>query len=370
MVKKVSFWLLSALFFSLGVAVTASEAARIKDIAYFKGGRSNQLLGYGLIVGLDGTGDKDKTQFTVSTLANLLDNMRIKVDPKDIRVKNVAAVMVTANFSPFMKNGSRIDCQVSSVGDAKSLQGGTLLMTPLHGPDGQVYAVAQGPIALGGFKAGGQSGSKVEKNHPTVGLISEGAIVEKEVPSHFQDGRQMQLSLRTPDFTTATKMAHSINSAMGGGYAQAMDAGTVKIETPPIYENRTIELISQVENLQVQPEMIAKVVVSERTGTVVMGENVRISPVAIAHGSLTVQVTETPTASQPLPFSQGKTVVLPDTQIQVQEEKGSLHLVGGNSTIAQLVKGLNSIGVTPRDLITILQTIKAAGALQAELEII
>lgn len=370
MVKKISICLLSTLVLNCWFAVAASEAARIKDIAYFKGGRANQLFGYGLVVGLDGTGDKDKTQFTNSTLANLLDNMRIKVEAKDIKVKNVAAVMVTANFSPFMKNGSRIDCQVSSLGDAKSLQGGTLLMTPLQGPDGQIYAVAQGPIALGGFKASGQSGSKVEKNHPTVGYISEGALVEKEIPSHFQDGRQMQLSLRSPDFTTAMKMAQTINSAMGGGYAQAVDAGTVKIEAPPLYENRTIELFSQIENLQVQPEAVAKVVVSERTGTVVMGANVHISTVAIAHGNLTVQVTETPTASQPLPFSQGKTVVLPDSQIQVQEGKGSLHLVGGNTTIAQLVKGLNSIGVTPRDLITILQTIKAAGALHAELEII
>ncbi len=370
MVHKLWFSFLTALLLITGFAVTAVDAARIKDIAYFKGGRANQLMGYGLVVGLDGTGDKDKTQFTNSTLANLLDNMRIKVEPKDVKVKNVAAVIVTANFSPFMKNGSRIDCQVSSVGDAKSLQGGTLLMTPMQGPDGQIYAVAQGPIALGGFKTSGQSGSKVEKNHPTVGLISEGALVEREIPSNFGDSHQMQLSLRAPDFTTAMKMAQTINSAMGGSYAQAMDAGTIKLETPPLYENRPIEMISQIENLQVQPEMIAKVVVSERTGTVVMGANVHISPVAIAHGSLTVQVTETPTASQPLPFSQGRTVVLPDTQIQVQEEKGSLHLVGGNTTIAQLVKGLNSIGVTPRDLITILQTIKAAGALQAELEII
>jgi flagellar P-ring protein FlgI len=370
MFKKVSFWFLSALLLSNWLAVAGSHAARIKDIAYFKGSRSNQLLGYGLIVGLDGTGDKDKTQFTVSTLANLLDNMRIKVEPKDVKVKNVAAVMVTANFSPYIKNGSRIDCQVSSVGDAKSLQGGTLLMTALQGPDGQIYAVAQGPIALGGFKASGQSGSKIEKNHPTVGFITEGAIVEREIPSHLEGSRQMQLSLRTPDFTTAIKMAQTINSAMGGSYAQAMDAGTIKVETPSLYENRAVEMISHIENLQVQPEMIAKVVVSERTGTVVMGENVRISPIAIAHGSLTIQVTETPTASQPLPFSQGKTVVLPDTQIQVQEGKGSLNVIGGNTNIAQLVKGLNSIGVTPRDLITILQTIKAAGALQAELEII
>ena len=370
MSKKVLLWSLSALLLISWFAPINSDAARIKDIAYFKGGRANQLMGYGLVVGLDGTGDKDKTQFTVSTLANLLDNMRIKVDPKAIKVKNVAAVMVTANFSPFMKNGSRIDCQVSSTGDAKSLQGGTLLMTPLQGADGQIYAVAQGPIAVGGFKAGGASGSKVEKNHPTVGIITEGGLVEREIPSHLEDAKQMQLSLRAPDFTTALKMAQAINSAGGGISAQAIDAGTVKLEGPPQFENRAIEMISHIENLQVQPETIAKVVVSERTGTVVMGANVHISPVAIAHGNLTVQVTETPTASQPLPFSRGRTVVLPDTQIEVQEEKGSLHLIGGNTTIAQLVKGLNSIGVTPRDLITILQTIKAAGALQAELEII
>jgi flagellar P-ring protein precursor FlgI len=352
------------------VSVTNSLAARIKDIAYFKGGRLNQLIGYGLIVGLAGTGDKDKTQFTVTTLANLLDNMRIKVDATQIKVKNVAAVMVTSNFSPFLKNGSRIDCQVSSLGDATSLQGGTLLMTPLQGPDGQVYAVAQGPITLGGFRASGASGSKVEKNHPTAGFISEGAVVEREVPSQLADSRLMQLALRTPDFTTAIRMAQTVNSALGGSYAEAVDAGTIKLETPPLFENRIVEMISHIENLQVQPEMIAKVIINERTGTVVMGEHVRITPVAIAHGNLTVQITETPTASQPLPFSRGKTVVLPDTQIQVQEAKGSLHIVGGGVTIAQLVKGLNSMGVTPRDLITILQAIKAAGAMQAEIEII
>jgi flagellar P-ring protein FlgI len=370
MFKKVCIGFVTALLVSNCFPATSSVAARIKDIAYFKGGRSNQLIGYGLVVGLDGTGDKDQTKFTNSTLANLLDNMRIKVDPTQIKVKNVAAVMVTANFSPFLRNGNKIDCQVSSVGDAKSLQGGTLLMTPLQGPDNQIYAVAQGPIVIGGYRFSGSSGSKVEKNHPTVGLISEGAIVEREIPSHLGDSGQMQLALRTPDFTTALKMTQTINSALGGSYAQAMDAGTIKLETPPLFENRNIEMISQIENLQVQPEMIAKIIVNERTGTVVMGEHVRISPVAIAHGNLTVQVTETPTASQPLPFSQGKTVVLPDTQIQVQEAKAALRMVGGYATIAQLVKGLNSIGVTPRDLISILQAIKAAGALQADLEII
>jgi flagellar P-ring protein precursor FlgI len=370
MIKKIFIGLAIALLMSNWFPVTSSEGARIKDIAYFKGGRTNQLIGYGLIVGLDGTGDKDQTRFTNTTLSNLLDNMRIKVDPLAIKVKNVAAVMVTANLSPFLRNGSRIDCQVSSVGDAKSLQGGTLLMTPLQGPDSQIYAVAQGPIVLGGYRYSGASGSKVEKNHPTVGLISEGAIVEREIPSHLGESNQMQLSLKTPDFTTAIKMAQTINSAMGGSFAHALDAGTIKLETPPLFENRSIEMISQIENLQVQPEQIAKVIVNERTGTVVMGANVRISPVAVAHGNLTVQVTETPTASQPLPFSRGQTVVLPDTQINVQEQKAALRMVGGETTIAQLVKGLNAIGVTPRDLISILQSIRASGALQADLEII
>jgi flagellar P-ring protein precursor FlgI len=370
MYKKVRFCFLIALLLSNGLAATCSHAARIKDLAYFKGGRINQLIGYGLVVGLDGTGDKDQTKFTNSSLANLLDNMRIKIDPTQIKVKNVAAVMVTANFSPFLRNGSRIDCQVSSIGDAKSLQGGTLLMTPLQGPDNQIYAVAQGPIVIGGYRFSGSSGTKVEKNHPTVGLISEGAIVEREVPSQLSESRQMQLALRTPDFTTALKMAQSINSALGGGCAQALDAGTIKLEIPSHFENRTIEMIGQIENLQVQPEMVARIIVNERTGTIVMGEHVRITPVAVAHGNLTVQVTETPTVSQPLPFSQGRTVEVPDTQIEVQEAKGALRLIKGNATISQLVKGLNSIGVTPRDLISILQAIKAAGALQADLEII
>lgn len=370
MKKRIALVCFIFLLISFGVLTAPVHSARIKDIAYFKGGRSNQLIGYGLVVGLDGTGDKDKTEFTRTTLANLLDNMRIHVDPKDMKVKNVAAVMVTANFSPFLRNGSRIDVQVSSIGDAKSLQGGTLLMTPLQGPDGQVYAVAQGPISLGGFSFGGASGSSVQKNHPTVGFISEGALVEREIPAHFVSAQKLELALKAPDFTTAMKTAQSINQALGSGTAEAVDAGTVRIDMAGESESRRIALISQIENLQVQPETIAKVVINERTGTIVMGEHVRISPVAVAHGNLTVQVTETPSVSQPLPFSQGQTAVVPQSTIEVQEGKGYLHLIKGGNTIAQLVKGLNSMGVTPRDLITILQAIRAAGALQAELEII
>jgi flagellar P-ring protein precursor FlgI len=345
------------------------EAARIKDIAYFVGNRSNQLIGYGLVVGLNGTGDKDKTQFTVNTLANLLDNMGIHVDPKDVKVKNVAAVMVTSNLPPFARNGSKIDAQVSSTGDAKSIQGGTLLMTPLQGPDGKIYAVAQGPISTGGFSASGQSGGGVEKNFPTAGYLSGGVIVEQEVPNQCRNAEQLDLVLKTPDFSTAAKAARCINLALGGAYANALDAGTIKLQVPPGYGNGMVQMISEVESIQLEPEVVAKIIINERTGTVVMGENVRISPVAIAHGNLTVQVTEKPTVSQPLPLSQGQTTVVPQTKVEVQEGKGSLNVVGGATSITQLVKGLNSMGVTPRDLITILQAIKAAGAVQAELEI-
>jgi flagellar P-ring protein FlgI len=361
---------LSGLLVTLTLCLAGTaQATRIKDVGSFVGNRSNQLIGYGLVVGLNGTGDKDKTQFTLSTLANLLDNMGIHVDPKLIKVKNVAAVIVTANFPPFLRSGSRIDVQVSSTGDATNLQGGTLLMTPLHGPDGQVYAVAQGPLTLGGFSAGGAGGS-VTKNHPTTGFISGGAMVEREVPNHFGEQDQLLFVLKNPDFSTALRAAQSINSAMGGTYAHAVDAASIRMDVPPQHASKLVEMISQMENLQVKPDAVAKVIVNERTGTVVMGENVRISPVAIAHGSLTVQIKEEPLVSQPQPLSRGETVVVPGTTVQVQEKKGSLAMIGSGVSISEVVKGLNSIGVTPRDLITILQAIKAAGALQADLEVI
>ena len=362
------------LFFCLGIALFSglqeSESARIKDVASFMGTASNSLIGYGLIVGLDGTGDKDKTQFTVNTLANLLDNMGIHVSPTDVKVKNVAAVMVTAKLPPFARIGSRLDVQVSSIGDAKNLQGGTLLMTPLQGPDGISYAVAQGPISTGGFSVSGQSGTSVQKNHPTVGFVSGGATVEKEVTVHLAGAPRLDLILKTPDFTTASKAAKEINQALGGSHARAVDATSIKIEVPSEYSEGIVELITRIENLNIQPDNVAKIVVNERTGTIVMGENVRISPVAIAHGSLTVQITEQPLVSQPLPFSKGETVVVPQTSITVQETKASLAVVGGGATIGEVIHGLNAIGATPKDLINILQTIKAAGALQADLEII
>ncbi len=348
----------------------SANATRIKDIASFLGSRSNSLIGYGLVVGLNNTGDNTNTLFTINSLANLLDNMGIHIDPTQAKIKNVAAVMVTAKLPPFARIGSRIDLEASSIGDAKSLEGGTLLMTPLKGPDGKVYAVAQGPISTGGFAVSGASGSSVQKNHPTVGFVSGGALVEKEVPVHYADLPAIDLVLKTPDFTTASRTAAAITSAMPGITAKAVDAGTVRLDVSPSERGELVSMITKIENLQVQPERTAKVVVNERTGTIVIGEDVRITPVAVAHGSLTVQITEKSNVSQPLPFSQGQTVTTPQTSIQVQEGKGALTVVGGGVTIGQVIQGLNAIGATPRDLINILQAIKAAGAMQAELELI
>ncbi len=347
-----------------------ANAARIKDMAYFLGARSNALVGYGLVVGLKNTGDTTtNTLFTMTTLANLLQNMGITVDPTQAKVKNVAAVMVTAKLPAFSRTGGRIDIEASSIGDATSIEGGTLLMTPLKGPDGKVYAVAQGPVSTGGFSASGASGSSVQKNFPTVGFVSGGALVEKEVPVQYAQLPALDLVLKVADFTTASKTADAICSGVPGVSAHAVDAGTVKIEVPPSQRSEMVALITQIENLEVQPDVIAKVVVNERTGTIVIGEHVRIAPVAVAHGSLTVQITEKPTVSQPLPFSKGTTTVVPQTSIQVQESKGHLAVVGGGVTIGQVIAGLNAIGATPRDLINILQTIKAAGAKDAELDI-
>ena len=360
----------AVVFLLIWGTVVSSHAVRIKDIASFRGTATNPLIGYGLVVGLNGTGDKDKTQFTVSTLANLLDNQGIHVDPILVKVKNVAAVMVTAKLPPFARVGTRLDVQVSSIGDAKSLEGGTLLMAPLLGPDGRTYAVVQGPISVGGFAAGGQSGSSVQKNHPTVGFISGGGTVEKELPGQYENVGVLDLVLKTPDFTTANKIVAGINKTMGGGCAKAVDAASIRLQVPSSHNDRLVEMMTQLENIEIQPEMVAKVVVNERTGTIVMGEKVRISPVAIAHGNLTVQVSEQSKVSQPLPLSNGQTVVTPESKVEVQEGKGALAVVGGGVTIGEVVHGINAIGATPRDLINILQAIKAAGALQAELDII
>jgi len=352
------------------LAASPAGAIRIKDMADIQGVRSNQLVGYGLVIGLDGTGDKQQTQFTIQSLASMLERLGVKVkDPTKIKVENVAAVMVTAVLPPFSRAGSRIDVMVSSVGDAESLQGGTLLLTPLRSANGEIYAVAQGPISIGGFAAA-SGGAAVQKNHPTVGKIANGALIEREVPHRLGDKREITLTLREPDFTTATRAVEVINRALEAQAARAGDAGTVIVELPLTEDIHFVEMVSIIERLEVRPDLPAKVVLNERTGTVVIGENVRISTVAVTHGGLSIQVKEEIEVSQPAPFGEGETVVVPQRELFVQEEGDNLSLIPARVNIGELVRALNALGVTPRDMIAILQAIKAAGALQAELEII
>ena len=349
-----------------------AHAVRIKDITDIKGVRENHLVGYGLVVGLEGTGDSDDSLFTIQSLASLLEKMGVTVQPEDIEdVENVAAVMVTTNLPPFAGLGSRIDVLVSSIGDAENLQGGTLLFTPLKGADGKVYAVAQGPVSTGGFAVSGNSGDQVQKNFPTVGRVVGGALVEKEIHSDFNEKDSLTLALHKPDFTTASRVAQAINRAFYSQLAQTDNAGSIRVSVPENYLGNTVQFVTMIESLGVTPDMVSKVVVNERTGTVVMGENVRIATVGIAHGNLSIQIDESQDVSQPLPFSRGgRTVVTPDTEIMVQEGKNPIFLVESGVSIGELVKALNALGVSPRDLIAIFQALKAAGALQAELEII
>jgi flagellar P-ring protein precursor FlgI len=354
------------------LAVTAElHAARIKDIAGFRGVRSNQLVGYGLVVGLAGSGDSDSTIFTVQSISSMLEKMGVTVKPEDIKVKNVAAVMVTAELPPFARVGSRLDALVNSIGDSKALQGGTLLMTPLKGADGQVYAVGQGAVSTGGFTVGANTGDKVQKNFTTVGRIVQGALVEKEIPFNLNQKDTLTLALHQPDFTTATRMAEAINAGLVENAAFAQDSGTVQIAVPPKYLGNIAQLIASVEVLSVTPDTISRVVINERTGTVIMGENVRISTVAIAHGNLSVEIKTSFNVSQPMPFSEtGRTAVTPDTQTSVKEGRAPIYVVPSGVSIGEVVKALNALGVSPRDLISIFQALKAAGALQADLEII
>jgi len=365
-IAKIGLVLLLILIFAI-----PSYAVRIKDIADIKGVRQNQLVGYGLVVGLDGTGDGKDSKFTFESMASMLEKMGVTVTAKDIeKVENVAAVMVTANLPPFVKMGSRIDVVVSSIGDAESLYGGTLLLTPLMASDGQVYSVAQGPIIIGGFSAGGAQ-AQVQKNFPTVGRVVDGALIEKEIPSDFSKGGLFSLSLHNPDFTTASRVAEAINIALSDyTLAKTHDAGSIEVTVPEKYSENIVGLITFIEGLQVAVDSTSKVVINERTGTVVMGNNVRISTIAIAHGNLSIEIKESEEVSQPLPFSQGETVIVPETEISVKEEKNKLLLLRSGASIGDVVRGLNSLGVSPRDLITIFQAIKAAGALQAKLEVI
>jgi flagellar P-ring protein precursor FlgI len=351
---------------------TTAQAVRLKDIATFEGVRPNQIIGYGLIVGLNGTGDKSGTTFTNQSLVNMLKRMGVTVPANQVRVKNVAAVMVTADLPPFVKPGSKIDVLVSSLGDSSSLQGGTLLTTPLKGVDGNVYAMAQGPLSVGGFAISGAAGGGAQKNHPTVGRIVQGATVEREVPIRWQGKTDMTIKLNMPDFTTASRAAEMIRQKLPDSNSRPIDASTIQFTVPQNYRENLAVMVAELEILDVQPDTVAKVIIDERTGTVVVGENVRISTVAIAHGNLSIQIKESQNVSQPGPFTgnQATTVVTPQTDIQVQEQTQQLLVVESGPTINDVVKAVNAIGATPRDLIMIFQAMKAAGALHAELEII
>lgn len=351
------------------VAAGAAQAARLKDMASIHGVRGNQLIGYGLVMGLNGTGDKAATTFTVQGLSNMLNRMGVKVSPDNVKVKNVAAVMVTAELPAFARAGSRIDVTLSSIGDSDSLAGGTLVMTPLRAVDGNIYAVAQGPVSVGGFTAGGQAAT-VSKNHPTVGRIPSGAVIERELTERFGENPRISINLRVPDFTVAARVAQSIQSEIPTLAPRAVDPSTIEI-TLPASGLENVALMARLENLEIEPDMSSKVVVDERTGTVVMGEGVRISTVAVASGALSISVTESADVSQALPFAPGgETVVVPSTDVTVGEQKAPLAVVRSGVSIGQVVSALNALGATPRDLIVILQAIEAAGALQAKLEII
>jgi len=348
----------------------AADAIRLKELSSIQGVRDNQVIGYGLVVGLNGTGDKSQAVFTTRSLAGMLTKMGIAVDPGAIRVKNVAAVMITADLPPFARSGSRLDATVSSIGDARSLEGGTLLVTPLYGTDGNIYALAQGALSVGGFSAGGDGGSGVVKNHPTVGRLVGGATVERELGYAIEGRTSFDVALAEPDFTTALRAVRALNRDFGAEVAHALDAGTLRVEVPEKYRDDVVGFVSRVEGVEVEPDAVAQVIINERTGTVVIGADVRIAKVAVSHGNLSVSIAVTNTVSQPAPFGQGETTPVQNTDVEAEEDEARLAIVEGGVTIEELVQGLNAMGVTPRNLIVILQSIKAAGALSADLEIL
>ncbi len=352
-------------------AEEAFASSRIKDIADFEGVRDNQLVGYGLVVGLNGTGDNIKSvDFAKESLISLLDQIGINARGGQIKAKNVAAVMVTANLPAFARQGSRIDVMVSAIGDAKNLQGGTLLATPLVGANGEVYALAQGQIAVGASAARGATQSVV-KGVPTSGRIASGAIVENEIPFKLDSLDNIRIALRNPDFTTSRRVADAINAMLGTTAAESVDPATVNLKVPYKYKGKIVDLMTKVEQLQVQPDQLARVVIDESSGIVVIGKDVKINRLAIAQGNLTIKITDIPFVSQPLPFSNGQTVSGFTSVVDINEGVDTkLSVLDTGVNLQELVDGLNALGVTPRDLISILQAIKASGALQAEIEVI
>lgn len=362
--------ILSTLALAFLATADANARSRIKDITEFEGVRDNMLVGYGLVVGLNGTGDSLRNStFTAQSLESMLERLGVSTRGKTINTKNVAAVMVTSTLPPFARQGARVDISVSALGDAKSLLGGTLLVTPLHGADGEVYAVGQGSLTVGGFAAEGDAESVV-KGVPTSARIANGAIVEREIGFELDQLESVKIALHNPDFTTAARIASAINSHLKAGIASARDSATVQLTVPPAYRHNISALLTDIEQLPVDPDQPAKVLIDEQSGIIVMGDDVRIDQVAVAQGNLTVRITETPLVSQPAPFSDGETAVVPRTQIQIDEgTDAKLAVLPAGVSLQELVTGLNALGVSPRDLIGILQAIKAAGALQAEIEV-
>lgn len=370
--KGKTFWSVFLVMFL--ISANTADAARIKDLAGVQGVRSNQLIGFGLVIGLAGTGDSaTNVFFSIQSIVNMLKKLGITVPTNEVdnlKFKNVATVMVTAELPAFARQGGQIDVTVSSVGDSKSLQGGTLLMTPLRGPDNNTYAVAQGPISIGGFSVAGAARG-IQKNHLTVGRIANGGMVERELPNQFNSKEEVFLNLKETDFTTASRIAKAVNDEFKENVANPMDGRTIRIAVPPFFDKNTSGFITKLEGLEVEPDAVAKVIIDERTGTIVMGERVRISTVAVAHGALFVQIKEEPVASQPTPLSEGgQTLVIPRTRVVATEGEDKLLVVPQGVSLGEVVNALNAIGVTPRDLIAILQAIKASGALHAELEVI
>jgi len=363
--------LLGSVVLALAPVDAAFAFSRVKDLVEVEGIRDNMLVGYGLVVGLNTTGDSLRNApFTQLSIQTMLERLGVNTRGATLQTKDVAAVMVTANLPAFSGQGTRIDVSVSALGDATSLQGGTLLVTPMFGADGEIYALAQGPVAIGGFVAQGQAAS-VTRGVPTAARIANGAIVEREIGFTLADQKSLKLSLHNPDLTTATRIADAVNAYLGQSVATVNDPSTVKLDVPDTYKNGVVGLLGDVEQLKVDPDQPARVIIDEQSGVIVMGSDVRISTVAIAQGNLTIKVTETPEVSQPGPLSNGTTAVVPRTQIQVDEGKGNkMAVVSQGVSLQKLVDGLNALGVGPRDIISILQAIKAAGALQADIQVI
>ena len=362
---------LAGLVCLVATAGPVSALSRIKDLAQIEGVRQNNLVGYGLVVGLNGTGDTlNNAPFTKQSLTAMLERLGVNTRGATLRTANVAAVMVTASFPAFASQGTRLDVTVSALGDSKSLQGGTLLVTPLLGADGEVYAVAQGSVAISGFQAEGEA-AKVTRGVPTVGRIANGALTEREIEFKLNTQRALRLALRNPDLTTAKRIAASINDFLGADTAEPTDPSTINIQIPAKYRGNMVQLLTEIEQLRVEPDQTARIVIDERSGIIVMGRDVRVSQVAVAQGNLTVTISERAEVSQPnVPFTQGTTQVVPRSSVKVDTgDKNKLALVSEGVSLRELVDGLNALGIGPRDLISILQAIKSAGALQAEIEV-